>query len=275
VSGLLAGLPGANPDPGEGPVVPPLVEGLLVAPASAERSREHRSAWYADLLGPLLVPASAAAALQDGLTSGDVGVRVVLAAESGPGDPAGLLTLREARNRLLDDDRLELTGVHVPLPRGIAAADLLAELDFTVPAWVEVPVDGGDTGWREALAELGADGAERLALRLPAEGQGTGDVAALLREAVDRDLTLRVTGGVATVAALATLCAVRAALNGAEAPEIDAILAERTVAPLAAALRRMSEADAAVARVFLDAVVVDDAAATVEDLVALGLVSAG
>jgi hypothetical protein len=147
--------------------------------------------------------------------------------------------------------------------------DLLAELDFTVPAWVEVPPV---PGWREALAALAADGAERLALRLPAEGKDTGGAAAMLREAVDSDLSLRITGAVPTPAVLAALGAVRAALNGAEAPEIAVILAERTTAPLAAALRRMSDADAAVARVFLDAVVVTDARDAVADLVALGLV---
>ena len=100
-------------------------------------------------------------------------------------------------------------------------------------------------------------------------------MATLLREAVDRDVSMRVTGATTTPAVLAALCAVRAALNGAEAPETRGDPRERTTAPLAAGLRRMSEADAAVARVFLDAVVVADAEETVADLVALGLVSAG
>jgi hypothetical protein len=269
MDGPLAGLPGASTNAGEGTVVAPLVEGLLLAPVSVARHREDRVAWYADLIGPLLVPASGVARLQEELASGDVAVRVVLTAEPGPGDPSGLLTLREARNRLFDDDRLELTGVHLPLPAGTAAPDLLAELDFTVPAWVEVP---SAAGWRDALATLAADGTERLALRLPPEGQDTDGPAAMLREAIDRDLSLRITGAVPTPAVLAALGAVRAALNGAEAPEIAAILAERTTAPLAAALRRMSDADAAVARVFLDAAVVDDARHAVDDLVALGLV---
>jgi hypothetical protein len=272
VEGPLAGLPGASSDAGEGAVVAPLVEALLVAPASPDRARQQRAAWYADLLGPLLVPASALTSLQEGLTAGDVAVRVVFATEPGPGDPAGLLPLREARNRLLDDDRLELTGVHVALPPRADARDLLAELDFSVPSWVEVAPDAGARG---ALAVLAADGAERLALRLPEDGQDVTAVATLLREAVDRDVSMRVTGATTTPAVLAALGAVRAALNGAEAPELAAILAERTTAPLAAGLRRMSEADAAVARVFLDAVVVADAEETVADLVALGLVSAG
>ena len=120
---------------------------------------------------------------------------------------------------------------------------------------------------------LAADGAEHLALRL-----GTAPVAALLRRAVDLDLSLRVSGAgggaASTVQLLAALCAVRAALNGADSPEIEGVLAEQRVAPLASALRRMSDADAAVVRAFLEGVVVPDAEQAADDLAALGLVDA-
>jgi hypothetical protein len=286
MEGPLAGLPGASTDAGEGPVVGSLLEGLFLAAEPVWDHREHVRAWYADLVGPLLVPPSATGTLQEQLEAGDHRLRLVLVAEPAPGDPAGLFGLREARNRLLDDDRVELTAVHVPLPGpaapDVAAGALLAELDFTVPAWVEL---APSAGWREALEVLAADGAERLALRLPGDadgpvpagGAGGGEgVEDILRAAVDLDLSLRITGGgpnpVPSVGGLAALCAVRAALNGAEPPEIAAILAERTPAPLAAALRRMSDADAAVVRVFLDGIVVRGVLEAVEDLEALGLV---
>jgi hypothetical protein len=293
MEGPLAGLPGASADAGEGTLVGSLLEGLLLAAEPVQDYRTHAGAWYADLVGPLLVPASGTVALQEQLAPGDHGLRIVLTAEPGPGDPAGLLGLRAARDRLLDDDRVELTGVHLPLPRSWTpdadVHDLLGELDFTVPAWVEV---APAAGWRAALDALATDGAERLGVRLAQAGGAQDDgaqdgqdgtspdddlaVAEILRAAVDRDLSLRVTGSgaepVPTVAGLAALCAVRAALNGAGAPEIAAILTERTPAPLAAALRRMSDADAAVARAFLDAVVVPDAEQAARDLSALGLV---
>lgn len=267
----LAGLPGASDDPGEGPLVPALLEAVLLAEGTAGSARGAARAWYAHLMGPLLVPADATEGLQEQLEPGDLGLRVVLVAQPGAGDPAGLLGMRQARNRLLDDDRLELTGVHVPLPVGqLRMGDLLAELDLTVPAWVEVPPAAG---WEHALETLAADGAEHLALRL-----GTAPVAALLRRAVDLDLSLRVTGSgggaASTVQLLAALCAVRAALNGADVPEIAAVLAEQRVAPLASALRRMSDADAAVVRAFLEGVVVPDAEQAARDLAALGLVDA-
>jgi hypothetical protein len=268
----LPGLPGASEDAGEGPVVPALLETVLLAQGTPDSARDAARSWYADLVGPLLVPADATEGMQERLGPGDLGLRIVLVAQPGPGDPAGLLGLREARNRLQDDDRLELTGVHIPLPagqlQGDAVGDLLAELDLTAPAWVEVPPSAG---WERALETLATDGAEHLALRL-----GAAAVAPLLRRAVDLDLSLRVSGAAggaaSTVQLLAALCAVRAALNGADAPQIAAVLVEQRVAPLASALRRMSEADAAVARAFLEGVVVPDAEHAARDLAALGLV---
>jgi hypothetical protein len=277
MEGALAGLPGASGDAGEGPVVPALLEEVLLAEGTVAAARDTARAWFGDLVGPLLVPATATEGVQEQLGPGDLGLRVVLVAQPGPGDPAGLLGLREARNRLLDDDRLELTGVHVPLPAGQvgrdAVGDLLAELDLTVPAWVEVTPS---SGWEQALEALAADGAEHLAFRFPPDATEQLPVAALLRRGVDLDLSVRVTGtrggGVSTIQLLAALCAVRAALNGADVPEIAAVLAEQRLAPLTSALRRMSDADAAVARAFLDAVVVPDAEHAARDLAALGLV---
>jgi hypothetical protein len=278
MEGELAGLPGASDDAGDGPVVPALLDAVLLAEGTIDSARVAVRAWYGDLVAALLVRADGMERLQEQLLPGDLGLRIVLLAQPGPGDPSGLLGLREARNRLLDDDRLELTGAHVVLPASrlemAAVDDLLAELDLTVPAWVEV---APSAGWERALDALAADGAEHLAVRLPAEAGDASDVAGLLRRAVDLDLSLRVSGagsgGASTVELLAALCAVRAALNGAEAGEIAAVLGERRVAPLASALRRMSDADAAVTRAFLDAVVVPDAERAALDLAALGLVA--
>ena len=277
MEGPLAGLPGASTDAGQGPVVRSLLEGLLLAAEPVGRHRQALHAWYTDLVGPLLVHAAGTDTLQEQLEPGDRGLRVALVADPGPDDPAGLLGLRAARNQLLDDDRVELTGVHLALPGStpsdVVVHELLADLDFTVPAWVEL---APTAGWRQAMDAIAADGAERLAVRLPVDADGAGRVAEILRAAVDRDLSLRIPGvgpaPVPTGGVLAAIGAVRAALNGAEVPEIAAILVERTTTPLAAALRRMSDADAAVARVFLDGVVVGDTREAAADLAALGLV---
>ena len=221
----------------EGPLAPGLLEGLLLAAGTLEARRELLTTWCGDLAGPLLVPAPGAAALQEELAAQDHGLRVALVAAPGPGDPAGLLTLRSARNLLLDDDRAELTGVHLPLPghaepgRGRPAQELLAELDFTVPAWIEVPAEPGA---ERALRAIAADGAERLAVRLPAAvTEGSSDpaaaahlaTAALVRSAVTSPSPSRhrerLAGGVRDRGARRPVDRARA-LNGAENPELAA-----------------------------------------------------
>jgi hypothetical protein len=263
----LPGLPGASDDPGTGTVVATLFEGLLTDAGSLAAHREHRRAWYGDLVGPLVVPATAVADLQEQLAAADHGLAVLLV-----GDLDGL---REARDRLLDDDRVELVGVEL-VGRQLAGAQLgggaeatagvLAALDFSAPAWLGLPLG---QGWEEALDAVADDGAEFVAVRAD---EPTDVLAAFVRRAVDLDVSFRLVGDGAADRWIAVLCAVRAALNGAETPEVRTVLAEQRPAPLVSALRRMSDADAAVARAFLAGVTVDDVRACVDDLVAQGLV---
>jgi hypothetical protein len=283
-SGRLAGLPGAQIDAGDGPVVLTLVEGLLADAAALDGEpiaaaltghRAHRAAWYGDLVGPLLVPAAEAAALAAGLGDGDLGLRVALASV-GAADPVG--TLRQAR-AALEGSPAELVGMYLPLPDGpgeAAARSALEALESTVPVWLEIP---NRPGWQGALDALATDGAECATLRLdgPHGFSGDADLAAVLRLAIDRDVTFAIGARDLTVVRdtgpglLNLLCAVRAALNGAEEEELIPVLAEPDPAPLCAALRRMSDADAAVARAFLAAVTAR-VGGTVRDLEALGLV---
>jgi hypothetical protein len=145
-------------------------------------------------------------------------------------------------------------------------------------------------GWAHALEVLAEDGVEHAALRLTDE-QGSAvpdaDLAALLRRVIDLELSFTVHDGPHEAVRgldpltgrpahglLNLLCAVRAALNGAVEPELARILAERSPAPLASAARRMSEADAAVARAFLASVAPADLGSVVQDLQSLGLLIA-
>jgi hypothetical protein len=285
-SGPLAGLPGARIDAGSGPVVATLLEGLLadaaalgpdpvgVASALAEH-RAHRAAWYGDLVGPLLVPAAAASGLAGGLTDGDLGLRVALVT-TGEADPVG--ALRDAR-AALEGSRAEVVGLHLPLPDGppaAAASAALAGLESRVPVWLELP---NRPGWQDALEVLASDGAECAAIRLdsPTGFGADAELAAVLRLAIDRDVTFAIAAAglpvrrEATAGLLNLVCAVRAALNGAEEDELVPVLAEPDAAPLCSALRRMSDADAAVSRAFL-AGVTARVGATVHELERLGLI---
>lgn len=261
------------------------------------------------LAGPLLVPTSLAEAVLRALRPNDHAVRLILVPDRGPGGETGLPDvaeqlhrLRVARNLFLDDDRTELVGVQVPLPSDAPAAGtvraVVDALDFTVPAWLQLRPG---PGWLDALAVLAEDGAEGVA----AAGAGPDALpddalAALLRAVVDRELTVRIVGGPLPVlrpapgqvpgghvtgrqvpgghvtgggphGLLNVLCAVRAALNGAEPADLAGILAATDPAPLLSALRRMSDADAMVVRAFLAAVPTSPVAATVADLTGLGL----
>ncbi|GAA3592433.1 hypothetical protein GCM10022223_03860 [Kineosporia mesophila] len=282
----LVGLPGSD-HPGSGPVVEPLLDGLLgdVVSGNAEQAlaahRDHRRAWYGDLIGALRVPVEAAEPVIYALHTSDAGLPIVLASGPAPdGDDMALLeNLRRARFQFLDNHRVELIAVELPFagPGAGSAAErariMLDSLDFTVPAWFSIPAE---PGWEAAFDVLREDGAESVALQL----QGSApESAAALRALIDRDLPYAITAGVSGLVTdadgyglLNALCATRAALNGAEVPEMAAILAGKELEPLASAARRMSEADAATARAFLPTVVVPSVRALVEALEAEGLI---
>lgn len=288
ISGL-PGLPGSD-HPGTGPVVEPLLDGLLVdtvrgtdtqdVEQALAAHRDHRRAWYGDLIGPLRVPVPATEQVIYALHPLDAGLPVVLVAEpTGDDDLALLESLRRARFQLLDNHRVELTAVELPFageaagPVADRARSMLDSLDFTVPAWFSVPAE---PGWEAAFDVLAADGAENVALHLTGTAEAT---AAAVRALIDRDLAFAVTTGLsglvtdsAGFGVLNLLCATRAALNGAEAAQMAAVLAQTDVAPLAAAVRRMSEADAATARAFLPVLAPPSIRRTIRELQAEGLI---
>lgn len=273
----LHDLPGSSTDAGTGPVVAELVEALFDDAGPLGAHRDHRAAWYGETVGCLLVEASNTESTTEDLISRDHALPVLLAGRDRQ-------QVRAARDLLAEDDRVELVGVRLPLPQvgALAAAHLLAALDFTVPAWIEL---SPAPGWADVVRVLAGDGAESLTLLL--DDASPIEAARLLRAVIDHDLAFRLGGAdlpvitpdaavasspVRRYGVLNVLCAVRAALNGAESPALAAILAEPDAAPLTSALRRMSEADAAVARGFCTAVQVDDVAAMVAQWVRHGLI---
>jgi hypothetical protein len=288
-AGPLHDLPGSAADGGTGPAVFEIFEALLDDAGDLPAHREHLQAWYGASVGPLLVPAVGAETWVESLLPDDHALRVLLVAGDGDAE-TGRQVVRAARDLLAGDDRVELVGVRVALPGGQttlpggqtpeAARALLAALDFTVPAWIELTPAAG---WSEVLPVIAADGAEHVSLRL--DGHPVEQVAALLRAAVDLDLAFRLAGpGRHLISTpfrdrgygwLNVLCAVRAALNGAEEGALADVLLGTDPAPLTSALRRMSEADAAVTRAFLVGVQTGDVAGTVDELTDLGLIGRG
>jgi hypothetical protein len=280
IAGALPGLPGSAADPGEGPAEDAALDGLLddgglrgTGPAAALDAHRHLLRGdHRELVGALVVPAGSAAELPPLLTAGDLGMRILLAADG----PEALDALLAARSVLMDEDRAEVIGLRLPLPAlpgdpAAAAQALLASVHSTVPAWITVPAGTPAS----ALDVLSRDGAENVAVDVA--GADPVALAGLLRDLVDRDLTFRATGAPGILRADGTpgvlnlLCAVRAALNGAETAELAEVLLATGSAGLTSAVRRMSAADAAVTRAFLAAVEIGDATAAAAELDRLGL----
>jgi hypothetical protein len=261
--------------PGNAPLDRALVEHL-----------EHRSAWYAELVGPLLVPADRLVDLAEIVAAQLLPSRLGVGVIASLGPEAAVEALRSAATI----SAVQVTGVELPLDTTVDVGADWARLGADVRAvWWEV--DRGQdvrgqldrlaaAGGRLGGAKLRTGGASPAAVPTPAE------VAAFLRHAIDVDLTFKLTAGLhhavrATDPAtgleqhglLNVLCAIKAALNGAEEDELETVLAERDPAVLVERSNGMSEADASVARAFWSSFGCCGVTDPIDDLVALGLLS--
>ncbi len=237
-------------------VFPP---GDAPVPEALAAHRAHRQVAHGLVVGPLLVPVSRMAELLDALDASpdSAPVDLVLVADT------GMVEFAEARIVLLDDDRVDLLGLEVALPRdellGPAAEITLATLDFALPAAVEVP---RAPGWRDALRVLGTDGAERAKFRTggptPQSYPTESELAELVVAAVQEGVAFKLTAGLHHALRrtapgtgfeehgfLNVLAATAAALEGHDVAHVAALLAEREAAPLLAVL---ADADPAAVR---------------------------
>lgn len=221
--------------------------GNAAMPDALDAHRTHRAGWYGDLVGPFVCATSRVPQLQDALDAERRGadgpaavpepLRVVLVADS------GVLGVEQARNLLLDDDRVELVGLELALPRegdpAVFAQHVLEALAFAVPAAIEVPYV---PGWEGALDVLAADGAERAKFRtgaasgaaIPAPQQLADQLVAAVSRRVPFKLTAGLhhalrgterTDGVAHHGFLNVLAATAVAVSGGGAGEVTAALA--------------------------------------------------
>lgn len=258
-----------------------LLDNLLDDTGSPAAHRDHRGAWYGDTLAALVLDAATIEQTTAQLGAADHARPVLLSGSDRH-------QVRAARDLIAEDDRVELIGVRLPLPeagpdarvsRAETTARLLAALDFTAPAWIEI---APGPGWAEALSVIAADGAEGLTLVLD---DGPDQAAALLDAAVSHRLRWRLGGPELPLTSpptaptdhrygvLNVLAAVRAALEGASRPDLARVLAEPDPAPVVASLRALTEADAARLRTLCVAVQADDVEGTIAELVRLGLIA--
>ncbi len=208
--------------------------------------RDHRRSPHGVLVGPFLAPVSRMAELLDALDadSGADPLDLVLVADT------GLVEAAEARAVLLDDDRVELVGLELALPAdgplGESAAVTLDSLDFALPAAIEIP---RAPGWRDALATIAEDGAERVKFRTggttaaahPSEQELADRIVASVELGARFKLTAGLhhpvrrtdpTTGFEEHGFLNALAATSVAVGGGDAEQVAAVLAERDAAPL-------------------------------------------
>jgi hypothetical protein len=233
-------------------VFPP---GLAPIDTAVREHLDRRTGPYAVHLGPLLVPATAAAevaalAARDERSASDP-LRVGLV--SRPGSPESPLV--EAAAVLRDDDRVALTGIELgwaPTWRPV--------LELGIPVAVEVGLGSDQARALDEIASAVDEEADVVAkFRTGATPTwGWPDEAALagfLDAAVLRGLPLKLTGGLHHAARtsagaepahglLNVLLAVHEALDGAEAPELADVLAVTDTELLTDRVAALSAVDA-------------------------------
>lgn len=262
-------------------VFPP---GLAPLDVAVREHLDRRTSPYAACIGPLLVPAAAAAELKT-LAAGDPRtseepLRVGLIVRPGsPVDP-----LREAVELLRDDPLVEVTALELGWAPGWQSV-----LDLGLSLAVEVGVGGAQ---QEALDDIAAavdDGADVIAKFRTGETPAWAwpDEAALagfLDAVVLHGLPFKLTGGLHHAVrgtyeeepmhgVLNVLLATHEALNGSEAPELAEVLTQDNAEVLVERVTRLTPEEVEQTRASFTAYGCCVVLEPIEELVALGLLS--
>ena len=257
-------------------VFPP---GLAPLPRAVQEHLARRSEPWADLVGPLLVPAAAAPELMAVPRAAPLDVAVV----ARPGTT--LDVVERALDELGSDPTLTVVGTEIAW-----SSEWAGSLGWGLPVSVEVP-RGPDLvpALEDIRDHTGGLSPLQAKMRTGATDElpvpDATELATFLRTCVDMDLGFKLTGGLHHAVAhtpadgerrhgfVNVLCATRTALaQAAEVPELEAVLQERDPAPLLDILTRMSAADASVVRTFFTAYGCCGVTDPVHDLSTLGLI---
>jgi len=257
-------------------VFPP---GLAPLPQAVADHIARRSRSYADLVGPLLLPASAIEELLHLERSEQLDVALV----GRPGTDLRLV-----------GDSLSLLGEApgVP-PAGVEigwSPDWRQALTWGAALSVEVP-RGNEQGRALTDIQQRPDSRQRVQAKLRT-GSTTDspvptptELATFIRVCIDHDLSFKLTGGLHQALSHTTdegedrfgflnvIAATRWALaHGAEIPEMESLLSQRDPVPILDIITRMSQADASVVRAFFTAYGCCGVMDPIGDLAALGLI---
>ncbi|MGN9918008.1 hypothetical protein [Micromonospora palomenae] len=265
-------------------VFPP---GSASLPDAVAAHREHRAAWYADMVGPLLLPASTLPALADLLgpgeriavgVIGDLPIGRLDAALAGTGPRITVRQVEAAVAKRGED----------PQP-GLAELLKLAERLTNVDVYAEVPLTFGLTGALDTLAGARADGLPVAAKfrtgGLAAELFPTPvELAAVICACRDRRLPFKLTAGLHHALRHLdpetgfthhgfgnVLAATLAAAQGAEVDAVAALLAATDPLPLVEQARARRDEERPLWVGFGSCSILEP----LTDLIRLGLVNVG
>lgn len=277
-------------------VFPP---GLAPMPQAVLEHRQHRAAWYSELVGPLLVPVVGLGTFAQSLADGeqDRPMRVSLIGDATQTDPLpGLLGAVSTLGDPAAEVPAEVVAVELPARRDDQVADvrrIAAALDQFLPdgvqAWVEVH-RGPDLP--DALAAL-ADAPSQVAAKFRTGGvearffPSTGELAAVLHSAVEVRVPLKLTAGLHHAVRHTAdetgfthhgfgnvLAAVAAAQAGGSVAELDDVLGTTAPSPLVERLASLDDEAARAVRSTFVSFGCCGVTDPVDDLVGLGLLAA-
>ncbi|MEP7192162.1 MAG: hypothetical protein ABI903_04785 [Actinomycetota bacterium] len=266
-------------------VFPP---GLAPLPVALRDHVARQASSYADLVGPLLLPASASTDL---LNLEHPPVEIVLIGR--PGTSPALIG--EARSLLSGHPSVTVTGVEIgwsPDWRHVngQGPDTLGTQSPGARVSVEVP---RGTELESALSDLTSHGSGASPVQakfrtgsIPGQpAPTTTELATFIRACIDRDLSFKLTGGLhhafsrttssggRQLGFLNVIAATRWGLaHGGGVPEMEPLLAQHDPGQILDIITRMSEADSSVVRAFFTSYGCCDVTDPVGDLAALGLI---
>jgi hypothetical protein len=248
----------------------------------------HRRSGYAELVGPLVLPAAALAGLApllDGLRldgSWPGGSRLAVSVTA-PGHPGDLAAITAGAAAL---DGVVLAAVEVTLPAETRIKELLGTLDDVLPGdvagYVEVPRDERRPGVLDALAGSRYRAKFRTGGVVPAAHPDEQELAGALAGAAGRGLAFKCTAGLHHAVRhtdgdleqhgfLNVLLATEAAVRGAGAGELAVLLAQRDAAAVAAQVAGLPPDRLAAARSSFRSFGTCSVTDPLRDLIALGL----
>jgi hypothetical protein len=243
----------------------------------------HRRGAYADLVGPLVLPAAALGALAPLLVAGAAPLTLSVTL---PGEPAAVAPAVAAAAAL---DPVTLIAVETPLAAGARIAELVGALDAALPdgvaGYVEVPRDERGAAVLDALAGSRHRAKFRTGGLVPQAHPSEAELAGLLTGAVARGLAFKCTAGLHHAVRrtdgeleqhgfLNVLLATEAARRGAPPEDLAALLAQRDEAVVAGQVAGLGRQRLAAARASFTSFGTCSVADPRDDLIRLGLLPA-